>query len=120
MSCFELCYLNKDSILVVITSIDNKKEIVVNSEKESSNAFLVGIYTAPLSLCHEGRKMEGLHSMRRRKIESVIPGLHGNSAPFGSHMDTHGSRSFSHDQEGMGRNMESNDVSGSSIFLLAE
>ena len=27
---------------------------------------------------------------------------------------------FSHDQEGMGRDMESNDVSGSSIFLLAE
>ena len=26
---------------------------------------------------------------------------------------------FSHDQEGMGRNMESNDVSGSSIFLIA-
>ena len=27
---------------------------------------------------------------------------------------------FSHDQEGMGRNMESNNVCGSSIFLLAE
>ena len=35
-------------------------------------------------------------------------------------MDTHGSRPFQAMKEGMGKNMESNDVCGSSIFLLAE
>ena len=55
----------------------------------------------------------------KKVLKGVSQGYVG-SAPFGSHMDTSGSRPFLAMKEGMGKNMESNDVCGSSISLLAE
>ena len=60
--------MNNNSILEIFTSMNDKNCNYCQCEKESSIAFLVGIYSIhavcitqpPCAMHHEGRKMEGL------------------------------------------------------------